>query len=69
MRHDGPCGKDDHDLYMPHHSGNNGHYCPDWDGMYICDDCPEADVCFCDKGKKLNFFQRLWRSICPTNCI
>ena len=31
-----------------HHSGNKGHHCIEWDGMYICEDCvAEFSVCNC----------------------
>lgn len=29
------------------HSGDYGHYCLDWDGLWICKDCAEFDCCTC----------------------
>lgn len=42
-----PFDKDDHDEHCPHHSGKRGHYCPEWDELYICEDCPEFESCVC----------------------
>lgn len=41
-----PFGKESHDDFDCH-SGIRGHYCPDWDGLYICQDCPEFESCCC----------------------
>lgn len=40
-------GKTNHTITCPTHSGNKGHYCWDWDGLYICADCPEFECCSC----------------------
>lgn len=30
------------------HSGRYGHYCHEWDGLWICEDCVEEfEVCLC----------------------
>lgn len=29
------------------HKGVNGHYCCEWDGLWICEECPEFDCCCC----------------------
>lgn len=29
------------------HSGVRGHYCPEWDGLWICEDCAEFISCLC----------------------
>lgn len=39
-----------HDEHNPTHSKRDGHYCHDWDGLWICADCPEYDVCICECG-------------------
>lgn len=39
--------KAEHDKYCPEHSGKRGHYCWDWDGLWICEDCQEFKVCTC----------------------
>lgn len=41
--------KAEHDRELPKHSGAYGHYCPDWDYMYICDDCHEREGCTCQR--------------------
>lgn len=28
------------------------HFCPDWDGLPICADSPEAEACVCGRIKK-----------------
>lgn len=33
--------KKQHDRFCQGHSGNKGHWCPRWDGEYVCIDCPE----------------------------
>jgi len=40
-----------HDRKCSHHSGKKGHYCPEWDALYICEDCPEYKACKCFKEK------------------
>ena len=48
-----PVSEDDlklmHDRMNKDHSGKNGHWCAEWDGLYICEDCPEYTVCHCFK--------------------
>lgn len=39
--------KIEHDAHHPEHSGEEGHYCYEWDYLYICKDCPEFIVCHC----------------------
>lgn len=39
--------KAEHDHFNPAHSGAHGHFCQDWDYMFICDDCHERDGCTC----------------------
>ena len=29
------------------HSGRWGHYCHEFDGLWICEDCSEFNVCLC----------------------
>lgn len=29
------------------HSGRWGHFCLEWDGLWICEDCGEFDACLC----------------------
>lgn len=29
------------------HSGRFGHYCYEWDGLWICQDCEEFKCCLC----------------------
>lgn len=37
-----------HDTEAPGHSGKHGHYCPEWDYLYICEDCEmEWSCCGC----------------------
>jgi len=33
--------------HNPNHSGEYGHYCREYDGVYICKDCPEFENCLC----------------------
>lgn len=41
-------GKGGHDEHNPTHSGDRGHFCPDWDDLWICIDCREyATACSC----------------------
>lgn len=37
--------KDSHHKHHP--DGDKAHFCLEFDGMYICDQCPEFDVCLC----------------------
>jgi uncharacterized protein len=43
-----PFSKEDHDRHWPKHSGSRGHYCLDWDQLWICEDCQEFECCSCD---------------------
>lgn len=36
-----------HKDMCPNHSGKQGHYCLEWDDMYICEDCEEFKYCEC----------------------
>jgi len=36
-----------HDKYSPDHSGQYGHYCMDFDGLWICKDCSDFACCTC----------------------
>jgi len=42
-----PFGWRAHDKGWPKHSGNLGHYCMEFDGLWICEDCEEFKVCQC----------------------
>ncbi len=43
-----------HKKYCPDHSGINGHYCPEWDYLWICQDCEmEYSCCCCFHEKSL----------------
>ncbi len=42
-----PFGQKAHDKNCPEHSKRKGHYCLEWDGLWICEDCPEFEVCNC----------------------
>lgn len=44
---DDPFGWRAHDKQVPEHSGLNGHYCNEFDGLWICQDCSEWDCCTC----------------------
>ena len=46
-----PFGIKEHDDGAPDHSGKFGHYCAEWDGLYICKDCEEFQACTCFKTK------------------
>jgi len=35
-----PFGKNAHNRRNLNHSGKHGHYCWEWDQLYICEDCP-----------------------------
>jgi len=50
------------------HSNRGGHHCSDWDGLYICDDCPEKECCSCLDalaGLHPSIQEMLTRPICP----
>lgn len=53
-------GHNGHNFYSPEHSGRYGHYCPDWDDLYICEDCEEFKSCTCFKDWELNEEEKLW---------
>lgn len=36
-----------HDIRLPTHSGEKGHYCLEYDGLWICKDCIEFECCNC----------------------
>lgn len=40
-------GPEAHSRGCPNHSGTNGHYCWEFDGLWICDDCTESMSCHC----------------------
>ena len=42
-----PFGPEAHNAQAPEHSGNFGHYCPEWDDLWICKDCAEYECCTC----------------------
>lgn len=42
-----PFGPEEHDSHGPPHSGKRGHHCAEFDGLWICEDCPEFDLCTC----------------------
>lgn len=42
-----PFGRYAHDCDCPKHSGKKGHYCTEWDDLWICEDCEEFEVCLC----------------------
>lgn len=42
-----PFGPEAHDRGTANHSGKRGHYCLEWDGLWICEDCPEFECCLC----------------------
>lgn len=41
-----PFGPEAHDKAFPEHK-KPGHYCLDWDGLWICPDCEEFECCTC----------------------
>ncbi len=47
-----PFGPEAHDKHAPTHSGKRGHYCYDWDGLWICEDCSEFECCKCEFEKQ-----------------
>lgn len=42
-----PFGATAHNKFNPDHSGKYGHFCVEWDGLYICQDCSEFKCCTC----------------------
>lgn len=36
-----------HDMAHPTHSKKKGHFCNDFDGLWICEDCGEYTCCRC----------------------
>lgn len=36
-----------HDENYPFHSGVNGHHCPNFDDMWVCNTCAEMEGCTC----------------------
>lgn len=42
-----PFGPTAHNKGWPKHSGKHGHYCWDYDGLWICEDCGEWETCSC----------------------
>ena len=63
--YDGPLpfdrfGMTGHNFYKPNHSGKYGHYCPDWDYLYICEDCDEFKSCTCFKNLPMTQEDLLW---------
>lgn len=42
-----PFGMAVHDSRSPGHSGIRGHYCLEFDGLWICEDCTEFYCCTC----------------------
>lgn len=42
-----PFGQYAHDTHAPKHSGKFGHYCCEFDGLWICEDCSEFQCCLC----------------------
>jgi hypothetical protein len=53
-------GEFGHKFYVPEHSGRYGHYCSDWDGLYICEDCEEFKSCGCFDNLKLTEQDKIW---------
>lgn len=48
-----PFGPEAHDEAVPRHSKKRGHYCPEWDDLWICEDCEEFECCECfEEGEK-----------------
>ncbi len=47
MSEDDPFGKEAHDKQCPTHSKESGHFCDEFDGLWICKDCSEALTCRC----------------------
>ena len=42
-------GPNGHRFYSKDHSNRYGHFCPEWDYMWICEDCKEFEACSCFK--------------------
>jgi hypothetical protein len=42
-----PFGPEAHNEACPDHSGKQGHYCLEFDGLWICEDCLEFEACSC----------------------
>ena len=42
-----PFGPESHDQHAPDHSKVSAHYCMDFDGLWICEDCTEFHTCTC----------------------
>lgn len=42
-----PFGPETHNTLFPYHSGKCGHYCWDYDDLWICEDCEEFHSCSC----------------------
>lgn len=40
-------GEEEHDRHNPTHSKNKGHFCLDFDDLWICEDCEEFSHCYC----------------------
>ena len=40
-------GRECHNRHYPNHSRRKGHYCGEFDGLWICEDCPEFQHCIC----------------------
>jgi hypothetical protein len=47
MEIEDPYGMEVHDLEHFEHSRRRGHYCGDFDGLWICEDCEEFENCLC----------------------
>lgn len=55
-----PFGPEAHDRHVPKHKGEWGHYCWEWDGLWICSECGEFECCSC--------WHEYWRDFDETNC-
>lgn len=42
-----PFGWKMHKKHAPTHGDKYGHYCDEFDGLWICEDCDEYEVCNC----------------------
>lgn len=49
-----------HSYYNPDHNNKHGHYCWDWDGLWICEDCEEFKSCTCFKNLELTEQDIAW---------
>ena len=47
MTEEDPFGPESHDKFFSTHSKKQGHYCLEFDGLWICQDCDEFDCCDC----------------------